>query len=103
MAQLWSPLHEAGADLVLTGHDHHYERFAPQAADGAPGPDGVRQFTAGIGGAELYAIERDTPNSEVAINTVHGVLVLRLEPTSYAWSFVTVDGAIADEGSADCL
>jgi alkaline phosphatase len=103
VADLWRALDEADADVVLAGHDHLYERFAPQTADGAPAPDGVRQFTAGTGGAELYAIERETPNSELALNTAHGVLVLTLEPTAFAWSFVTTDGSVADEGSADCV
>jgi acid phosphatase type 7 len=103
LADLWRALDEGDADVVLAGHDHLYERFAPQTADGAPAPDGVRQFTVGTGGAELYEVERDTPNSELAINTVRGVLVLRLEPTSYAWAYLTIDEDVPDSGERDCV
>ena len=103
LADLWRALDEGDADVVLAGHDHLYERFAPQTADGAPAPDGVRQFTVGTGGAELYEVERDTPNSELAINTARGVLVLRLEPTSYAWAYLTIDEDVPDAGERDCV
>jgi acid phosphatase type 7 len=98
----WDALHAAGADLVLVGHDHLYERFAPQAPDGSADPDGIRQLTVGTGGAELYAAVREAPNSEVIIDTVFGVLELTLHPDAYDWRFLTVDGEEADSGSSPC-
>src|SRR5439155_38119 len=61
-----------GVDLVVSGHDHMYERFGPQNPDGqADDAFGIRQFTAGTGGAEFYAVSQVQPNSEVIINDTH--------------------------------
>ena len=62
---LWRTLAEFGVDVVLNGHDHMYERFAPQDIDGRPSPNGIRQFIAGTGGAHLYTPGPPKPNSEV--------------------------------------
>ncbi|MGH2417005.1 MAG: metallophosphoesterase family protein, partial [Candidatus Limnocylindria bacterium] len=102
VAPLWDALHAAGADVVLVGHDHLYERFAPQAPDGTADAAGIRQFTVGTGGKALYAAERVAANSDLIIDDAFGVLELTLEPASYRWRFVTVDGIEADAGSADC-
>jgi acid phosphatase type 7 len=103
VSALWRALDDADADLVLVGHDHLYERFAPQNADGVSDPQGVRQITAGTGGAGLYAAERTAANSELSLDDAFGVVVLTLRTDSYDWSFVTTDGSVADSGSAECV
>ena len=104
VAPLWNALYEAGVDVVLAGHDHTYERFAPQDPAGAQDPDGgVRQFVVGTGGAGLYAFEEIRPNSEARDSGTHGVLAFTLDPRGYAWEFVTVEGPdFSDSGSAAC-
>lgn len=103
VAALWAALDEADADLVIAGHDHLYERFSPQTADGAADPNGVRQITAGTGGAGLYETEGIAANSELAIDDRFGILALTLRETSYEWQFITTDETVADEGRADCV
>jgi hypothetical protein len=103
MQKIWDILYAQGADLVVSGHDHLYERFAPQTPDAAPDPTrGIRQFTVGTGGAEFYDVHTVQPNSEVIINTEHGVLALALDAGRYAWGFVATDGTTRDEGSGSC-
>ena len=102
VAPFWEALEQAGAEVVLAGHDHLYERFAPQTSAGVARPDGLRQFTVGSGGKQLYRAERVAPNSEVQIDDAFGVLVMTLGPENYEWSFVTSDGTEADSGSARC-
>ena len=102
VAPLWEALAEADADVVLVGHDHLYERFAPQAGDGTAIADGIRQFTVGTGGKGLYDREEVAPNSEVLIDDAFGVLELRLAPDSYDWRFLTTDDVEADAGSGTC-
>lgn len=101
---LWRALYEAGADVVVGGHDHAYERFAPQTPDAAADPArGIRQFVVGTGGRDHYDFEEIRPNSEVRDNTSLGVLVLRLEPAGYRWRFVAAEGGtFADEGVGAC-
>ena len=102
-AVYWRILHRAGADVVLAGHDHIYERFAPQTPTGAPdAARGIRQFTVGTGGARLYAVGRAAANSEFRLATTLGVLRLDLDPGRYRWSFIGVDGVVHDAGAADC-
>jgi hypothetical protein len=99
----WEALHGAGAELVLVGHDHIYERFAPQAPDGSADTEhGIRQFTVGTGGAERHEAVRVAPHSELINDDAFGVLELTLHADAYDWRFLTVDGAEADAGSADC-
>jgi hypothetical protein len=103
MAEIYRLLHAAGIELVLVGHDHVYERFAPQDANGEPDPvRGVRSFTVGTGGARLYSWRAPRPNSEFRDNTSHGVLRLTLADGGYRWAFIPVDGAARDEGAALC-
>jgi hypothetical protein len=90
---LWSVLAAHGATLVLNGHDHDYERFAPR--------DGIREFVAGTGGAALRDFVRPIEGSEVRVARQHGVLVLMLHPHSYAWRFIGVNGRIYDESASD--
>lgn len=97
-------LHAAGASVVLAGHDHLYERFAPQDPDARPDPSrGIRLFTAGTGGAQLYEFKGLQPNSEVRVNDAWGVLRLDLDAASYRWAFIAVDGRRRDSGRADCV
>lgn len=101
MRHFWRMLHEAGVDIVLNGHEHLYERFAPQDPDGRPDPvRGIRQFTIGTGGATLSGFATPRPNSETRISA-YGVLKLTLSADHYDWEFVPVTGP-RDSGSGRC-
>ena len=101
---LFAALHAAGADVALTGHDHLYERFAPQTATGAADPaTGIRQWIVGTGGNGLYPWSTVKPNSEVRHSTSYGVLKLTLRPGAYDWTFLPVEGDHdTDTGTARC-
>ena len=101
----WSLLYEAGADVVLNGHAHSYERFAPQDPQGAADPDhGIREFVVGTGGADLYGVGSIQPNSEVRNNDTHGVLKLSLYSGGYDWEFIPISGKIfTDSGRGACV
>ena len=94
----WTDLYQAKADLVLNGHEHQYERFAPQNPDAAADPRGIREFVVGTGGRSLYPFGSADPNSEVRDNSDYGVLALTLHPDGYEWRFVSEDGAVVDSG-----
>src|SRR5215208_1061896 len=100
----WNDLYQAGAEVVLNGHDHDYERFAPLNPSGEPEPtQGIRQFIVGTGGAELRAFHTIKPTSEAQVAGKNGVLKMTLHPDSYDWQFVTAPGGIeADGGNASC-
>jgi hypothetical protein len=103
MQPFWQALHEAGAEVVLNGHTHNYERFAPQDAQGRATPSGIREFIVGTGGSELHRFNSPIANSEVRNDSVHGVLKLTLHPGSYDWRFIPIDGqTFTDAGSASC-
>lgn len=102
MRDLWQMLDEAGVDLALTGHDHDYERFAPQDADGNADADGIRQFVVGTGGADLRPFDSAEPNSERRIADTAGVLKLELYEDAYRWTFIATDGTVRDEGEGTC-
>ena len=100
---LFADLYEHGAELVLTGHSHNYERFAPVTPEGIPDPAGVRQFVVGTGGRSLHTdTGPQAANSEVLRKDVFGVLELALEPGAYSARFVGEDGATVDETSGSC-
>lgn len=104
VAPLYQILYDAGADIVINGHDHIYERFAPQDATGQLDPkQGIREFVVGTGGAPLYPFLFLKANSEVRDNSTFGVLKLTLHTASYDWEFIPVaaDG-FTDTGSTDC-
>jgi len=103
MKHAWKLLSEAGADVVLSAHDHGYERLAPLNGRGEPDPDhGMRSFVVGTGGAGQRAFERARAGSEVRGNAL-GVLVLTLMRDGYAWEFVPIAGeSFADRGSGKC-
>ncbi|HYI74990.1 MAG TPA: metallophosphoesterase [Gaiellaceae bacterium] len=99
----WQALFDAGADVVLVGHDHDYERFAPQDANGHRDPErGLRQFVVGTGGHSLRRFPRIAPNSEARDSSSFGVLELTLGPHAYAWRFRPAVGSFTDSGSANC-
>ncbi len=102
MTGFWDSLSAAGAEIVINGHLHNYERFAPQTSSGAPDPLGPREFLVGTGGAALDQFHTPVPNSEARIEE-HGVLELTLHKSSYGWQFIPVTpGAQADSGTASC-
>jgi hypothetical protein len=101
---LWDDLYAAGADLVLAGHDHIYERFAPQTpAGGADPARGLREFVVGTGGKNHTGFPLIRPNSEVRDAAAFGVLSLTLYPNGYAWKFVPEAGeTFTDSGLGLC-
>jgi ABC-type transporter MlaC component len=102
---LWHALYEHGVDVVLAGHDHVYERLAPQTPGGDPDPArGLRQFVVGTGGASHHRFAGPpVANSEVRNDDTFGVLKLTLRPASYEWQFVPVAGrTFTDSGTARC-
>jgi Calcineurin-like phosphoesterase len=102
---LWQVLYNANADVILSGHDHNYERFAPQTpAGGRNNTRGIRQFVVGTGGANLRTIRSNVaPNSEVRNSDTHGVLILSLRERGYTWRFVPIAGKnFTDGGTGTC-
>lgn len=103
MVPAWKALLAARADIVLNGHDHTYERFAPQDENGKATPLGIRQFVVGTGGGGVYQFETVSANSEVRGNSAYGVIKLTLKAGSYDWEFVPAAGqAFTDRGSGAC-
>ncbi|MEW6180675.1 MAG: metallophosphoesterase [Chloroflexota bacterium] len=100
----WKALYDAGADVIINGHDHHYERFAPLNPAGQPDSErGIRQFIIGTGGAGLRGIGDVAAHSEKHILYTYGVLKLMLQENGYYWEFVPVAGMGAtDSGSGVC-
>jgi hypothetical protein len=101
---LWQALYDHGAELVINGHEHFYERFGPQKPDGsADSSHGIRQITAGTGGNSLYGFGTAKPNSQVRNNSTTGVLKLTLRADHYDFNFIPVAGkTFKDSGSATC-
>jgi len=100
---LWQALYDAEAEVVVAGHDHTYERFAPQDPGGTLDPSrGIREFVVGTGGRSLYSFGSPEANSEVRHNQSFGVLKLTLSPGAYAWEFLPVSGSFTDSGSGTC-
>lgn len=101
---LWQALYEANADVVVNGHDHDYERFAPQTPGAAPdAARGIREFVVGTGGKSHRPFGTIKPNSEVRDMTAYGVLKLTLKPNAYDWQFIPEAGkSFTDSGSGTC-
>ena len=99
---LWQQLYAAHADVVLDGHDHIYERFDPQDANGVADPNGIREFIVGTGGANHTSIATVAANSVVRDTTTFGVLALTLHSSGYSWGFEPAVGTFTDSGSASC-
>jgi acid phosphatase type 7 len=100
----WTDLYNAGAELLLNGHIHDYERFAPQTPNGtADNARGIREFVVGTGGKSLVGFDRSLPNSQVRNANTYGVLKLTLHPGSYDWQFVHEQGKnFTDSGTTSC-
>ena len=104
VSAFWDDLYAAKADVVLNGHAHVYERFAPQNPSGQADPGGIREFIVGTGGQNHGTFSTTPrPTIEARDNTAYGVLSLTLMPSGYSWQFLS-DGnsAFSDSGSADC-
>jgi len=104
MRPFWRLLDDYGADVVLSGHEHMYERFGPLDASGslpATTGQGPRQFVVGTGGAALYGFWKPPYISEARV-LAHGVLRLSLEPAGYTWRFIDIEGRVLDAGAARC-
>jgi len=103
MQTLWQVLYNAGADLVINGHEHNYERFAEMNATGSAVSPGLREFVVGTGGNSHYGFGTVLSASEVRNGTTYGVLKLTLSASGYAWQFVPVAGStFTDSGSSNC-
>ena len=104
MQAIWAALYNGGAEIVLTGHDHTYERFAPQNANAAlDNTFGVREFVVGTGGRSHYGFGAAQPNSQVRNGTTFGILKLTLRSNGYDWQFIPVAGAtFTDSGTGTC-
>jgi hypothetical protein len=103
MRDVWRALRELGADVVIVGHDHLYERFARQDETGRATSEGLRQFTVGTGGAELTDVVRSTANSERVMANVYGVLKLTLTADAYSWQYIVAPpSTFTDTGSDTC-
>ncbi|MEK6227673.1 MAG: metallophosphoesterase, partial [Chloroflexota bacterium] len=100
----WQALYDYNADLVVNGHSHMYERFAPQTPAGVSDPvNGIRELVAGTGGDSHASLGTIAANSEVRNIDTYGVLKLTLNPGGYDWQFIPVAGkTFTDEGSGSC-
>jgi acid phosphatase type 7 len=97
----WDDLYATGADIVLAGHDHTYERFAVQNPTGVADPSGIRQFVVGTGGKQHYGFGTIQPNSEVRNSDTFGVLKLTLRSSSYEWTFLPEAGKTFSDGGTN--
>lgn len=104
MHSIWKILAAAKADIVLTSHDHDYERFAPLDGNGdRDDKNGIRSFVVGTGGAKLTPMFLPKAATEIRDNNTHGVLKLTLQEKSYEWEFLPVQGSnFSDKGKGSC-
>jgi hypothetical protein len=103
VAPLFRILYRRGVDVLLAGHDHHYERFAPQTPRGElDRAAGVRQFIVGTGGKSHYQLDTALPNSMFREGAHYGILRLRLRPDAYRWRFIDINGVTRDSGTTAC-
>jgi len=102
VSAFWELLYQYDADVVVNGHDHDYERFAPQDPNGESDSErGIREFVVGTGGKSLREFEDIQPNSEVRNSDTFGVIRLTLYPESYDWEFIPAEGDFTDSGSGE--
>jgi hypothetical protein len=104
LGAFWEALYDYGAELVLSGHAHVYERFAPQTPWAKADPDhGIRQIVVGTGGASHYRFGSARPNSQVRNPSTFGVMKLTLQSDSYEWQFIPQKGkSFRDSGHGTC-
>ena len=100
--RFWRVLHRRGADVVLNGHEHNYERFARQTPKQVKSKAGIREFVVGTGGREFYPFGTPELNSQVRTTNEYGVLRLKLRTRSYKWKFKTTAGTTRDRGRSRC-
>jgi hypothetical protein len=101
----WQDLYAVGAEVVLNGDQHHYERFGPQDPFGKAAPDGIREFVVGTGGKNHEPFAAITPdaNSEARNDKTFGVLFMTLHKDSYEWQFTPIAGqTFTDKGTQHC-
>ena len=101
---LWQALYDYNAEIVISGHDHNYQRFAPQTPAGVADPvRGIREFVVGSGGVSHYNFSTPIANTEAYNNDTYGVIKLTLSDGSYSWEFIPVAGkTYTDSGSGSC-
>ena len=103
VAPFWDALYAGGADLVLNGHDHDYERFAPQDPDGnADAARGITEMVVGTGGTGLEDFGTSAANAIVRSSLAHGVIELTLGASGWEFRFVSTDGSFSDQGHGTC-
>jgi len=104
LKEFWQDLYDAHAALFLVGHEHSYERFAPQDPEGHAEPErGIREIVVGTGGRSHDPLGFAIANSEVRNASTYGVLKLTLTPGHYVWQFIPVEGeSFKDSGSGEC-
>jgi hypothetical protein len=104
LRDLWQALYDHGAEVLLTGHDHNYQRYMPLDATGAPDPQrGIREFVVGTGGANFTPLGSRPSIAEAGNDSTFGILQLSLHATSYDWTFFPVaGGTFTDSGSDTC-
>ena len=104
MRALWDVLYENNADVILNGHDHAYERFAPQNPQGErDDARGIRAFVVGTGGGVPYVFRNIKPNSEKRVAAMYGVLQLTLHEKNYDWQFIPITRSLfSDSGTGAC-
>ena len=101
MQPIWQALYDANADVVVSGHEHNYERFAPQDPSGrADTQRGIREFVLGTGGRSHYGFGTPIANSQVRNSDTFGVLKLTLHATSYDWQFIPEAGRTFTDSSS---
>jgi hypothetical protein len=102
LAGLWQLLYDQGVDVIVSAHEHMYERYAPMSPDGQRHDTrGIRQFIVGTGGSGLYPVHQIHPQSAVQI-LAHGLLKLTLSAQAYSWEFLSTTGGRFDIGSDVC-
>jgi hypothetical protein len=104
VAPFWQELYAAGADVILNGHAHGYERFAPQDPNENYDPvGGLREFVLGTGGEDFHPFTTSKLLTERRDDQTFGILTLTLHPDGYDWSFAPVAGGVfSDSGSGSC-
>ena len=102
MGDLYQLLYDNGADILVVGNSHHYERFEPLDPTGTPAADGIANFTVGTGGAPYTEFGEPLAGSIVRNNQSRGVVKFTLDDDRYSWEFLNVEGDLEDTGTLGC-